>query len=1043
MAKSRRGPVSPFTAGGDRDRDGDNDGDHDAGGDSSDSNNNQDDIAPRASSNSLTNSRQNSRQGRGKAGSISVSLAESAPTNANGTTNGNANGNGNGNGVSNGNRDADGRESRKRPRLGQEDAQPMGSNPMSSSNNSNLSSAACDQCRLRKIRCDRQQPECSNCSKAGIACNQTRNFKRVNHTKQLRDDFSNLLYRLDDIHDTLGTLTKLTKQFSDRSNQAPYPQPTQSRAGSGSHFGSGSHLGSHSSPKDSGDHPDSFPTPVSDQRPGSRPKSPAGLSTSDGWPSLVLPSSMSQLELESRLDGPAQSPQEHLVPDRVELENGGERTYKYPAAMTLLKSLSKKLAGSYLISDLEVNANEDRAGSDHVTATTRAMILGQLQTCPFQGKCLSPDISSDNRPIVAPPQMIARLFVDGFLRNINSRIPIFEEQGLRNALDLYYSGASHAPSSLASTPPSALPVGEHESDNPWAIIFNNIALLELGLETHVTSWQGSLAGSSSMTSLLTEDLTSSFLRNCDRALADLTPYSRPCLLHVQALLTLALAAQEFYGNVLFEKVLQTACRVSRLLGLHISKGHEGTSGDTKERERVFRVLYGMDKQRVFLTGDPCDLYHFDSDLELWKTRTDETESPNKRLISAFDDMMVVWEEIYLKLYSVRAIAAGPAYLSSQVSSLMQLLTKWNQHHPGVMDPSLAHPSFMDNMGGPGTNHNLGGYDADDVLTAQFELRYCYHVTYVLILRSDQKKDERGQMQLRRHARTCLQLIVEMGNMLGDGNLPVPSRIAKARLAALSRVLGTYPMVAIMELISYRLDECIPNRPASQHSSQSVQGEMQDIEADIDLLLTIPRFLQGLQHADRPNTYINRLRLGLGWAVQVLDETRKSWRMSPRTRDGSVMLSSAGSMIDGSTAVSTNGSASIPLFGGAVDSTGEHSPLILRQHHPSPQQQPQPQHQMRMHSTGSIEMMDMDGGLPSSTQPHMSAISGFPIGSSELGGGNAGSGIYDYGKGWPAVPFLDDLEGGGPAARAATGQGACGFHGLGFWQDFFTQDEALN
>ncbi|KAH9887540.1 hypothetical protein F4778DRAFT_786377 [Xylariomycetidae sp. FL2044] len=51
---------------------------------------------------------------------------------------------------------------------------------------SSTSSAACDQCRFRKVRCDRQQPECSTCRKAGIACNQTSNFKRVNHTKQLQ-----------------------------------------------------------------------------------------------------------------------------------------------------------------------------------------------------------------------------------------------------------------------------------------------------------------------------------------------------------------------------------------------------------------------------------------------------------------------------------------------------------------------------------------------------------------------------------------------------------------------------------------------------------------------------------------------------------------------------------------------------------------------------------------------------------------------------------------------------------------------------------------
>lgn len=76
-------------------------------------------------------------------------------------------------------------QSRKRPRLRLNDQQNIPSD-IPSTSNANQSSAACDQCRFRKVRCDRQQPECSNCRKGGIACNQTSNFKRVNHTKQLQ-----------------------------------------------------------------------------------------------------------------------------------------------------------------------------------------------------------------------------------------------------------------------------------------------------------------------------------------------------------------------------------------------------------------------------------------------------------------------------------------------------------------------------------------------------------------------------------------------------------------------------------------------------------------------------------------------------------------------------------------------------------------------------------------------------------------------------------------------------------------------------------------
>ena len=44
---------------------------------------------------------------------------------------------------------------------------------------------ACNQCRSRKIRCNRQLPNCSNCRKAGVQCDFSSRGKRINHTKQL------------------------------------------------------------------------------------------------------------------------------------------------------------------------------------------------------------------------------------------------------------------------------------------------------------------------------------------------------------------------------------------------------------------------------------------------------------------------------------------------------------------------------------------------------------------------------------------------------------------------------------------------------------------------------------------------------------------------------------------------------------------------------------------------------------------------------------------------------------------------------------------
>ncbi|PYH96173.1 hypothetical protein BO71DRAFT_428393 [Aspergillus ellipticus CBS 707.79] len=44
---------------------------------------------------------------------------------------------------------------------------------------------ACDECRIRKVRCDKAEPACSSCCKSGLVCQFTNKGRRVNHTKKL------------------------------------------------------------------------------------------------------------------------------------------------------------------------------------------------------------------------------------------------------------------------------------------------------------------------------------------------------------------------------------------------------------------------------------------------------------------------------------------------------------------------------------------------------------------------------------------------------------------------------------------------------------------------------------------------------------------------------------------------------------------------------------------------------------------------------------------------------------------------------------------
>ncbi|KEY79761.1 transcription factor C6 [Aspergillus fumigatus] len=62
---------------------------------------------------------------------------------------------------------------------------------------------ACDECRIRKVRCNKEYPKCSSCRKSNLACGFSNKGKRVNHTKKLVNDVEILGNRLGKIEEAL------------------------------------------------------------------------------------------------------------------------------------------------------------------------------------------------------------------------------------------------------------------------------------------------------------------------------------------------------------------------------------------------------------------------------------------------------------------------------------------------------------------------------------------------------------------------------------------------------------------------------------------------------------------------------------------------------------------------------------------------------------------------------------------------------------------------------------------------------------------------
>ncbi|KAI0403332.1 hypothetical protein F4802DRAFT_571752 [Xylaria palmicola] len=644
--------------------------------------------------------------------------------------------------------------------------------------------AACDQCRSRKVRCDRQQPECSNCQKAAVFCSWSSTSRRVNHAKQLREDFSSVVDHLDKVHQTLNQLASLTQIIVAQ----PY---CHSRAP----IHSSSSYDIQCTAINGGNASTGMVTATSVSVSPSPRLGPATTTFLHGLQDMN-PFSLSNVnEAIPELSGKRDTECTFLRESSL-VSHDGQRISESSGYLAAMKDVADQIScmincchgdnGPYAPQDVGVQAALQHL-RDHF---------------PFTGPSPSPNIIADNQPVSVPPRLMVDLFIKNFLCSYNMLFPVFDRAELGDAVDAFYAA-------------------DQQIDNsPWALIFTNIIVLGLGREAQTASVSKSHPKS------MHHELISSFLRNCDRAITNLDSFTRPSIANIQALLTLALVGREFYEITVFEKACQTACHLARIMGLH----RNGIPRDTvqcserDERERLFKVLYTLDKCRTFLTGRPCDLYLFDSEIHL--EGRPEDQSPSSKLDSAFHHLMYFWEEIYLGLYSTRSSLADAQVRTRRVSTMSDLATNWAQQHSGLFEP----------------------VDADSGLDVyrQLELKYCYHITQVLILRCDQINHV--QRQVLDHARACLRVVV--------GIIGTP--MSSIALSYLGRLLQNYSIVPFTELLRFHL-----------HNLGRVVSVDEGISEDVELLRYINHSVQALQHPNLPQPYLSQLGLGLDWLFRVL------------------------------------------------------------------------------------------------------------------------------------------------------------------------------
>lgn len=281
--------------------------------------------------------------------------------------------------------------------------------------------------------------------------------------------------QLNEVGHTLGVLTEITRQITSR----PCPHAI---------------------------HPSYYPPHSNHPSPNALPLSASGL--------LDL---VQQPNQDDRRASPDSRTANMPLSETIELDDGGERLYSYPAPLVLMKSLLHQAKGLLTDSDQQGEDHENRrirAVRGLQDPVARATLQRKLDEFPFNSPYREFVPSSDMSPITTPPRLMVNLFVDGYLRNINSRTPIFNESRLHNAIDAHYSDK------------------QLQDSRARALILNNIILLELSLEIQ------SGRASRSASRVPNDDILPSFLRNCDRAISNLDAFMAPNLVSLQALMTL-------------------------------------------------------------------------------------------------------------------------------------------------------------------------------------------------------------------------------------------------------------------------------------------------------------------------------------------------------------------------------------------------------------------------------------------------------------------------------------------------------------------------
>ncbi|KAF5664732.1 fungal specific transcription factor [Fusarium heterosporum] len=97
--------------------------------------------------------------------------------------------------------------------------------PTERSTNSAKEYPVCDQCRIKKVRCGRERPNCSNCARLGIECEWSGYGKRPSQTVMLNNVVVGLEGRIDQLEKNMSDIKEILTKLDSRFGDTPFSTP--------------------------------------------------------------------------------------------------------------------------------------------------------------------------------------------------------------------------------------------------------------------------------------------------------------------------------------------------------------------------------------------------------------------------------------------------------------------------------------------------------------------------------------------------------------------------------------------------------------------------------------------------------------------------------------------------------------------------------------------------------------------------------------------------------------------------------------------------